>query len=226
MRQSAVAPVVFVSMLAAAVPALAQHPGEPSATVEQAVARAIVDAMPDLRYPWALDWTAFGLRGGRDVFWHLAPPVPYHREPPPPGVTWRTGWLTVRGRTGDVRVCGDADRVGALHIGMSDIWLGEGDLIQELEARGVRVVPTARRDAIALSAADGGSDHYNALLTRRPALQTWRLERPGHEAVDLAAAWRCTPPGTRSATRCGTEWTIVFRPDGRAEPCLPPAAPT
>ncbi len=150
-------------ILAAPTAALAQTPWEPSATIEQAVARTIADAQPDLRYLWALDWSAFGVRGGRDVFWHLAPPRTYERTPAPPGVTRRSGWLSVGGKSG--------------------------------------------------------------LLARHPAFQSWRLERPGFEPVDLSAGYLCTPPGTRHATHCEMEWTVVFRPDGRTEPCLPPAAP-
>lgn len=213
-------------ILVAPTAALAQNPWEPSATIEQAVARTIADAQPDLRYPWSLDWSAFGVRGGRDVFWHLAPPKPYERTPAPPGVTRRTGWLSVGGKSGGVIACGDDERVGALYITVGDLWLGETDLVTELTARDFRVTETGRREAMPIGDEDDGrgSAHYNALLARHPAWQTWRLERPGFEPVELSAAHSCTPPGTRSGTHCEMEWTVVFRPDDRAEPCLPPAA--
>ncbi len=214
-------------ILAAPTIALAQNPWEPSTTVEQAIARTIAEAQPDLRYPWALDWSAFGVRGGRDVFWHLAPPKPYEPAPPAQGVTRRTGWLSVRGRSGGVIACGDDERVAALQIDIGDIWLGEADLIDELTARGFNVTETARVEASPVGDEDDGrgSVHYNGLLMRRPAFQSWRLERPGFEPLDLSASYRCTPPGTRSATHCEMQWTVIFRPDGRPEPCLPPATP-
>jgi len=98
-------------MFAAPTAALAQNPWEPSTTIEQAVARTIAEAQPDLRYPWALDWSAFGVRGGRDVFWHLAPPKPYELNRAPPGATRRSGWLNVRGRSGGVIAVGGHARV-------------------------------------------------------------------------------------------------------------------
>lgn len=214
-------------ILAAPTAAVAQNPWEPSTTVEQAIARTITEAQPDLRYPWALDWSAFGVRGGRDVFWHLAPPRPYEPDPPPPGVTRRSGWLNVRGRSGGVIACGGDERVGALHIEVADIWLGQAGLATELEARGFTVMETARREALPIGDEDDGrgSVHYNSLLRERPAFQSWRLERAGYEPVELSASYRCTPPGTRHATSCGMQWTVTFRPDGRAEPCLSPEAP-
>jgi len=220
--------LALLSLLIFAAPTtvLAQNAWEPSTTIEQAVARAINDAQPDLRYPWALDWSAFGVRGGRDVFWHLAPPKPYERNRAPPGVTRRTGWLNVRGKSGGVIACGDDERIGALHIDIGDIWLGEGDLIVELTARGFSVTETARVEASPVGGADDGqgSAHYNGLLMRRPAFQSWRLEQPGFEPLDLSASYRCTPPDTRSATHCEMRWTVIFRPNGRLEPCLPPPA--
>ncbi|MES2834771.1 MAG: hypothetical protein V4707_08700 [Pseudomonadota bacterium] len=213
-------------MFAAPTAALAQNPWEPSATIEQAVARTIAEAQPDLRYPWALDWSAFGVRGGRDVFWHLAPPKPYEPNPAPPGVTRRSGWLNVRGRSGGVIACGGDERVGALYIDIGDTWLGEADLVAELRARGFAVTETTMYPARPIGDEDDGrgSAHYNSLLARHPAFQSWRLERPGFEPLDLSASYRCTPPGTRSATRCEMQWTVTFRPDDRTEPCLPPEA--
>lgn len=214
-------------ILAAATGARAQTPVTPSTSIEQAVARAIAEATPDLRYPHALDWSAFGVRGGRDIFWHLAPPKPYEPVPPPAGVTRRSGWLSVRGRSGGVIACGDETRVGALFVDISGHWLGEADLLSELRAQGFVVAETALRPAHPIGDEDDGrgSAHYNSLLARHPAFQSWRLEKPGFEPVDLSATYTCTRPGTRSATSCGMQWTVVLRPDGRTELCLPPTAP-
>lgn len=220
--------------LLATTPALAQNPWEDSTSVEQAVARAIADAMPVSRYDWSLRWDAFGIRGGRDVFWHLYDPQPYYRTPLPEGVHKRTGWLSVNGRSGDVQVCGDADIISQLSFEVSDLWLGESDLIEDLAAQGVAATLTediARRPSLR----DGFGDphepggYYEGLIGRHPALRTWRLEQAEHEPVDLNAVYSCTPPGTRSATRCWMVWTVTFRPDERAEgaePCLPPRRST
>lgn len=207
--------------------ALAQHAGEHAATVEQAIARAIATATPDLRYPWALDWNAFGVRGGRDIFWHLAPPGPDQREPSPPGVHRRTGWFNVRGASGGVEVCGDADRIGTLSFDVPDLWSGQSDVIRELAAGGVTATLLILRPAVPppRGSDDGGSDtHYRRILSRYPVFRRWRLDRTGYEPVTLTAARRCTPPDTRSATSCSVTWTVTFRPDENrpgVERCLP-----
>ena len=216
-----------VLAVVAASPAAAQQPWENAATVEQAIARAVEDAMPETAYGWALNWSAFGVRGGRDIFWHLYPPKPYEPEPLPEGVHRRTGWLSVNGRSGDVTLCGDADRVGMMEIEISDAWLGQSDVIAELEARGVSAVLTSEvpvRPRPGRTADDAETDHHHAaMLARFPVLRTWRLTKAGLGPVDLTAFHGCTPPGTRSATRCWMTWTVLFRPDERAagdEPCL------
>lgn len=222
---------VMVAVLGAS-PAAAQHPWENAATVEQAIARAVEEAMPGTTYPWSLDWNAFGVRGGRDIFWHLNPPQPNLRHALPEGVHHRTGWLSVNGRSGSVTVCGDADRVGMMTIEVNDIWLGQSDVIAELEARGVAAVLVSeipvRPELGTLHEEFEPSPHYDAMVRRFPALRTWRLTKAGLEPVDLTATRRCTPPGTRSATQCWMKWSVLFRPDERdasAEPCLPPARP-
>ena len=213
-------------------PAAAQQPWEGAATVEQAIARAVEEAMPETAYGWSLNWSAFGVRGGRDIYWHLNPPAPYLRRPLPEGVHQRTGWLSVNGRSGSVRVCGDADRIGMMTIEVNDIWLGQSDVIAELEARGVAAVLVSQipvRPELETSYEEfEPSPHYDALVRRFPALRTWRLTKAGLEPVDLTATRRCTPRGTRSATQCWMRWSILFRPDERdasAEPCLPPGRP-
>lgn len=218
--RSLFATVVLVS---AASPAFAQQPGEPSATVEQAVARAVADAMPDLRYPWALNWSAFGVRGGRDIFWHLAPPGPGTTDAPP-GTRRRTGWLSVSGRSGDVAVCGNDEQISGMAISVSDIWLGRSDVIRELADRGVAATLIESREAT-LAFDDGSAgEHYLAHITRYPAQRRWRLEREGREPADLTAVFSCTSPGTRSATSCRMTWNVQFRPDESSPEqahCLP-----
>lgn len=213
-------------------PALAQAPNEPSTTVEQAIARTVADAMPRTQYAWSLNWSAFGVRGGRDVFWHLADPKPYHPVPLPDGVHQRTGWLSVGGRSGGVTVCGDEDRVGLLSIDIADLWLGQSDVISELSALGVAATPITPRGLNLQPAPEDLEDvhpSYTALINRHPASRAWRLEKTGLEPVELTADYRCTPPGTRHATHCKMIWSVLFRPDEReagSAPCLPPGRPT
>lgn len=191
------------------------QPGQPSATVEQAVARAIADALPALRYPWGLDWSAFGVRGGRDVFWHLTGPAPYSSVPLPEGVHRRTGWFNVRGRSGSVDVCGDAERIASLTFSVSELWLGQADLIEELARRNVRATLAETRTADLSDADPRGDvgDYYREIVLARPAHQRWRLDRADHEPAILTADYVCSPPGTRSAVQCNMVWRIVFRPD-------------
>ena len=192
-----------------------QQPWDPAATVEQGIARAVADAMLDLRYPFRLDWGAFGVRGGRDIFWHLAPPGAHPLNPPPPGTHRRTGWLSVAGRSGDVVVCGDDERIGGMAVSVSDVWLGRSDVIRELADKGVVATLVESREG---DLGEPGTDAwpgatYRAEATRYPAHRLWRLEREGREPAVLIASYRCTPPGTRHATSCGMTWTVLFRPD-------------
>lgn len=210
--------------LADVAPATAPQVSGALETVEQAIGRAVANAMPDVANDWFLNWSAFGTRVGRGVSWHLNPPRPYRRRPLPEGVHQRTGWLSVNGRTGDVAVCGDADQVGLMTLTVSDIWLGDSDVIVALAERGVRATLTENVPTPAYSPPES-ERYYQELISRNPARRTWRLEQAGREPVDLRAEWSCTPPGTRSATRCQMTWSVLFRPDERsagAEPCLPP----
>lgn len=212
------ATVLIAALAALSAPAVAraQHPWEPAATVEQAIARAVADAMPDVRYPHRLEWSNFGVRGGRDIFWHLAPPVPRWLNPPPQGMHRRTGWLHVTGRSGDVVVCGIDDRIGGMAISVSDIWLDRSDVIRELTDRGVTAtLIESRETSLGEPASDDwlGDGSYTARVTRYPAHRRWSLEREGHEPVQLTADYRCTPPGARSATSCQMTWSVLFRPD-------------
>lgn len=223
--------ISFAAALLSSGPTVAQAPNESSTTVEQAIARAAADAMPRTQYDWSLNWSAFGVRGGRDIFWHLHDPRPYYRFPLPEGVHQRNGWLLVGGRSGGVTVCGDEHRVGRMSIEIADIWLGRSDVITELAELGVVAAPIAPivDDRLQETERDDVHPSYTALVTRYPALRAWRLEKEGLEPVELSAAWRCTPPGTRSATRCDMIWSVLFRPDERqpgSEPCLPPRRPT
>lgn len=213
---------MLVSALSAAIamvaPAQLPPPGAPSDTIEQAIARTVADSMPDLRYPWRLNWGAFGVRGGRDVFWHLTGPDDQPLRPLPPGVHRRTGWITVRGGSGSVAVCGDAHRIGGMTISIASMWMGRGehDVIAQLSLHRVRATLLETRDAD-LSRFDHPEaqtdGYYRDMINARPALQRWRLERDGHQPVDLAAVHTCTPPGTRHATHCWVTWQVTFLPD-------------
>ena len=224
-----------IGLTAASGPAPAQNPWEDSATVEQAIARAIEDAMPSSQYAWSLNWSAFGIRGGRDIFWHLHDPEPYYRTPLPEGVHQRNGWLLVNGRSGDVTVCGDADVVSMMSIKVSDIWQGQSDVIEELAARGVMATLTGEIEARAWLDDDSEDWEFDPTAYRwdgrgrLEASRTWRLEKSGLDPVELSAGQYCTPPGTRHATMCWSRWTVLFRPDERvdgSEPCLPPRRPS
>lgn len=199
------------AVLAVSGPVSAQHPWEDAPTVEHAVARAVADAMPETRYPWRLNWTAFGVRGGRDIFWHLAPPGYEPIRDLPEGVYRRTGWLLVNGRSGSVAVCGDAERIGGMAVSVADLWLDEADVIEQLAARGVEA--TLLQSLEAEPPSDDVHPRYDAMLRAHPALRRWRLEQAGRDPVLLSAAHACTPPGTRHAIHCWITWRVTFAPE-------------
>jgi len=199
-------------------------------TLEQGIAVAIARAMPDIRYPWQLDWSAFGNYASRDIRWNLTGPRDDARPSDSPRVTRRTGWIEVRGASASVAACGDDDRVGAMMIETNGFRVGDGDLTAELAEAGVVATLLEQQDLPALLTEPGADDlprGYAELASARPAYQLMRLEQSGREPALLSASYVCTPPGTRSATRCTIHWVLELRagPSGRPEPCIAPAAP-
>jgi hypothetical protein len=217
--------MILAALAAVAGSARAQTPDDYANSAETGAARAIAESMPDLQYPWQLDWGAFGVYASRDIQWHLWPPGPTE------GVTRRTGWMTVNGRSISVSVCGDDERVGALMLETSDIWLGDGDLKPELEALGLTVRELERRERHPLFEVDPREGwewpDWVGKVSERPGYRLYRLEQPGHEPAFLTASYLCTPPGTRHATHCSMTWTVELRAGDelRREHCIPPAEP-
>ncbi len=212
-------------------PGDAREEAERRNRIEPLIAEAVAASMPDLRYPWQLEWRAFGTYASREIRWHLTPARPgYERNPPPEGVTRRTGWIS-NGATASVAVCGDDEEVGAMMIETSDLWLGDGDLAPELAALGVSatLVESQAHHPITLAQqarADGWPDWARS-VSDYPGYRVWRLQREGREPVLLTASYICTPPGTRHATHCSMAWTVEYRPasERRSEPCLPGERP-
>lgn len=177
--------------------------------VEQAIARTIDVSLPDDAYDWAMDWSPFGVRLGREARWHLSEPGADDQDRLPDGVYRRVGWISQDGASGEIAACGDETRVHSLATAMSDTWLGRSDLIAELSALGVTATEVSRREAVM---PEGASDYDRSLRLRAPARIVWRLEKAGHGDTTLTADHGCTPPGTRSAPRCWTHYTVQFRP--------------
>ena len=197
--------------------ALSLSPSIQMAPVEQAIARVIDVSLPDDRYDWAMDWSPFGVRLGREARWHLSEPMADDEDGLPDGVYRRVGWISQDGASGGIAACGDGTRVHSLVIAMSGTWLGRSDLIAELSALGVTATEVSRREAVM---PEGASDHDRSLRRRAPARVVWTLQKPGHGEAILAADHGCTPPGTRSAPRCRTHYTVQFRPaDPQAIEC-------
>ncbi len=180
------------------------------APVETALARVIAASLSDEQYDWALQWSPFGVRMGREVRWHLFEPGADDRAGLPGGLYRRVGWVSQDGMTGSVAACGDATQVHAMAITVTDLWLGEGDLIAELAALGVTATEVSRREAVIPQGAD---DHDRSLRRGTPAHVSWTLEKAGHGDAILSADHLCTPPGTRHATYCQARFTVQFRPD-------------
>lgn len=207
--------LTFAAMLVGvALPATAQQDDDAAPSIEAAIARVIADSMPTERRPRARDWSDFERRNSADMVWRIPPPNDPARAPQS-CVYSRKGWTTVRGATAEILACGDIQQIEALSVEVASLWLGRTDVIEELEAYGVTAV--LQHSVEAAQPPRGSHDsransHYRSLLSRYPASRRWRLERPEEEAATLTADWRCTQPGTRSATRCSMTWNLVFAP--------------
>ena len=191
-----------------------------AAPVEQSIARVIDVSLPENQYDWALDWSPFGVRLGREARWHLPDPAADDRDDLPDGVYRRVGWISEDGASGGIAACGDETRVHSLAIGMSGLWLGRGDLVAELAALGVTATEVSRNEAVM---PEGADEYDRSLRLGAPARIVWSLRKAGHGDATLAADHACTPPGMRSAPRCWTRYTVQFRPtDPEAIDCVLP----
>jgi hypothetical protein len=203
----------------------AETPQEHANSAELAVARAIADSMPDLRYSWQLEWSPFGSYASNEIRWHLAPPSERDERDPRPSAVIR------HGRSISVSICGDDERVGAMSLETSDNWLGDGELKPELEALGLSVTELERRERHPLFDFDPRRledwPGWIQQVSDRPGYRLYRVEQAGHEPAFLTAGYLCTPPGTRHATHCSMTWTAEFRAgeQPRAEPCVVPPTP-
>ncbi len=211
--------LTFAAVLAAiALPSAAQQDEDAPTSMEGAIARLMADSMPTERRPRARDWSDFERRNSADMVWSISPP----NDPaePRPGCAYsRTGWFTVRGASAEVQACGDIQRIEVLAVEVAGLWLGQTEVIEELRARGVTSLLQHSVEA-SPPPLDGdnrrSNRHYRSFVSRYPASRRWRLERAGDGAATLTADWRCTRPGTRSATRCSMTWNLVFEHDERA----------
>lgn len=205
--------------------ALALSFASPSQTapIERAIARAIAASLPGSQYDWAMRWGPYGVRLGREARWRLSEPLADDQDDLPDGVYRRVGWITQDGGSTGIAACGDAAQVYALVLSTSHLWSGRSDVATELSDLGVTATETSRTEAVA---PEGASDYERSLHLREPGRIVWRLEKPGHDDATLTAEYRCTRPGMRSAPRCGTRFTVYYRP-ADAEPltCVPPGGP-
>ena len=210
--------------------ALAQSSDTPRARAAASIALVIDQAVPAADEVWRLRWSGFAVRGGgQPVHWHLADPVDLRAYELETGVTRRGGWMDPNV---SVAVCGVDAFVRAVafrshNLGAVDAG-DEAGLREALEARGFILTPQLSRPHEAVrddwSSADDGLSYYRTYLRGQPALAEWRLEKPGRAPAVLTASHHCTPPGTRSATRCWTSFSVVLRGDfshDRPEAALP-----
>lgn len=189
-------------------------------TMEDAIARTIERALPDNGDDRSLRWESFDVGGGDHAHWHLAAPHGYRDRETPPGVTRRLGWLAAGGRQAGMAACGDDEAVAALALKVHEEQ-GEGPdaVLEALADRAVGAELVVRREHARPSQdADPDADsHHASYLSGRAAYSEWRLTATGRGPGVLAATHGCTPPGTRSGTRCRIEWRLVFRPDYSAD---------
>lgn len=211
---------LFLAAGLAATPAVAQNPWEDAATIHQALARAIADALPREENGPSVAWAAVRFGGGRDVSWPLFTPA-QARETAAEDRQERNGHISVNGAGGEILLCGDRVNVEQIDVRINDIWRGDEDIPDLLRRRGLSVTLIENQPHRPLShpGADDGrtSDYYRSRLDAQPALQRWRLEAPQRLPVTLTARHGCTPPGTRSATQCATLWSLRFAVADAAE---------
>lgn len=204
----------------AASPGQAQQPSESASSLHRALARTIEAAMPQEAYDHTSTWSGFGVRGGRDVFWPLFTPE-RAAETASDERQSRSGWISANGATGEVQLCGDRDHVEQMDV-LIDSFRADGEDVPDLlRGRGLTVTLIETRDHSPLAdiSADDGrtSDHYRSQFYAQPALRRWRLEAPQRFPATLSAHHGCTRPGTRSATRCATVWSLRFAVGEAAE---------
>lgn len=199
--------------------ALSQDAWRDRRTAEAAAAHVIAEALPH-EVHGSLAWADFG--AGDGVHWHPAGPV----SPPDirlPGVIRRYGWADSRSTTVEIAACGDADRVHSLIV-RTQGW----DLAPMLDALEAREIAVAERYRTGL--AETPDEEVVAALPMRPPFPDatprrieWWIERPEHRPAVLAAEFACTDPKARSAQRCWTNWTVVFREDFSGRDATVPA---
>ena len=211
--RATVLPLLVAAFGLSAWPGQAQQPWEAAANLHQALARTIETALFREAYDNTRTWGGFGVRGGRDVFWHLFTPDQAAATASEDRQS-RGGWISANGASGNVLLCGDRDRVEQMDVRIDDLWARGEDVPDLLRRRGVAVTPieTRAHPPLADVRADDGrtSDHYRRRLDAQPALRRWRLEAPQRLPATLTARHGCTPPGTRYATQCATLWSLRF----------------
>ena len=212
--------------------AQAQSADAPAARAAASVAEVVDQLVPSVDEDERLSWSWLAARvrgGGRPVHWHLADPIDFRANELEPGVTRRGGWMDPGV---SVSVCGVDQLVRAVAFRDYDLQTerrgANPGLLAALEARGFTLTPQLSRPHDLVhdewSSADDGLSYYRTYLRGQPALAEWRLEKSGRAPAVLTASHQCTPPGTRSATRCWTGFSVVLRGDfshDRPEAALP-----
>ena len=204
--------LMFAAALTSAALPVTARQSDDAGSLEAAIARVLANTLPTERRPRARNWSDFDRRNSADLVLSVLPPndsagAPQECE------DRRTGWVAAGGASAEILACGDIQQIDAISVEVSGLWLGRTDVIAELEARGVTAVLEHSIDATppsGVSRDTRSNRHYRSFLSQYPASRRWRLERDEEEPATLTAEWRCTPPGTRSATRCSMTWTLVF----------------
>lgn len=178
--------LLLILWLALAAPAYAQD------NIETATARVMIEALAPSSYgDWAYDWSAVSIRVSRHMHWHLPDPDPRGR--PEHAEVRRTGWIGASGAQVGVAALGAEYGVRLLAFNF-----GGGDdrdaLFAALHAAGAQI------DVVSESNRSG----------------RYVLAAPERDAAILDRTLSCTPPGSRAARRCWTDYTLTF--PGRGAP--------
>lgn len=183
--------VAALAALCLIAPASAQEEVDAPTQLDHAVARAIAVVMGETAYEsWTFQWGPLGVRGNREINWHLAGP---DERADDRGVFKRNGWVHVEGSNVGVQVCGSAQdvRVLAFRDNRTTAERARRRLVAALQSAEIRV--------------------------ERIGDEEFELGAEGRFPARLRIHGDCTGPYSAAAQRCWATYTLILREDEATE---------